>query len=286
MSTSADSSGPVTDPTQTTTLRKRWRQDLSARVRDVRGRVRERITGQSNAFVPAAATVLAAGGGLAVLRTVGAFRRWLSGLFTARVIEETPPQAVRRGGHHTAPFVRDAYERGLKSSLAILRERDYDVADRPAAARIADDHHQRELAELYERAYYELEDAVDAAVQDATRVMADGGHIGPDGVGNQREVVDAINERIDTAHTTHIRTVAEARTVDSVNAAALAVYDEHGVEQVGIAPEADVSFQTAGDRHVCEECEAIAEKNPYTLATVPRPVLSTHPRCRCLVVAL
>lgn len=295
---SPDESQPRADPTQTTTVRQDFRQRLSARTRDVRGAVRQQIEGTQ----PESATVaeIAAGGvaGLAVIETVGAFRRWLSRLFESLVVGPAALTSVRRGTHWTAPFVRRSYETGLRQARASLRARDYDVPDRAPRTVMGEARHQQALGDLYEQTYLDLEDAVENTQQEVRRAITDGGFVAreADDVA-KRELVETINERISANMGKRFQPFAASAPVRSANQAAIQSYLAAGVEEVGIEPETttddeqDVDWITAGDDNVCLECKRLALEAPYKLADViagdaPRPIRDSHLVCRCFLLPL
>lgn len=296
MSTSADSSDSSqyqTDPTRTTTVRRRLGGELSSRVRDVRGAVRRQIE-QQGPTTTLAGVATAGFGGIVMLRSLSAFRRWLSGLFDAALLGTAGIYQARRGRHFTAPSIRSAYETGLRRSRSILRQRDYDIGSRSYEAVIADDRHQNALAREYERAYIDIEDAIDNTVSEVSRTIADGGYIGADEV-NQQELADLINERIDANYGKRLSPLGDSIPVRSANTAAIEAYHHAGVSEIGIDPEAvetkrDVDWIHANDDNVCAECRALALNAPYKLADIiagnPAPPPSPHLRCRCFLVAL
>ena len=297
----ADTPRTHNDPTRTSTTRERFRQRLAGRTEDVRGDVRSEVTGQGTATGGGSAgpAALAGGvtagiGGLAMLRSLGAFRQWLARLFDGHVTDTPSLQQARRGTHWTASFVRSAYETGLRRARIALRQQGYEIGDRRAAAVITDDRHQRALAGQYERALIDLEDAVENTVQEISRTVADGGYIEADAV-NKRELADTINERVRANTGKRIRLVAADEPVRTANQAALTAYQRADVDQVGVEPEAsdtpddeqELDWRTAEDRFVCLECRGLALDGPYLLAEVlagnPAPPPSPHHGCRCFL---
>ena len=294
MSTSA-TPAPREDPTSTTTVRKSLNQTLSGRMRDARGDVRRQIeqqqTGPSATTTTAAiggvAGVTAAGvGGLVFLRSLTAFRQWLSAILTGALLSGSPRQA-RRGRTYLSGPLRDAYETGLRQARAALRAQGYDIGDRSYEAVITDDRHQRALARLYERAYVDIEDALSNVTSETSRAIADGGYIDADAV-NNRELADAVNERLRANYGKRLSPLANSLPVRAANRAALTEYASAGVERVGVEAEAEsvqqAAFTTSGDAKVCDECKQVAAKNPYPLSEVPFPTVDTHLQCRCLVL--
>lgn len=302
MSTSADNSPdeaqPRVDPTQTTTVRDRFRQRLSARTREVRGAVRQQIEGTQPSSATAAE--IAAGGvaGLAVIETLGAFRRWLSRLFESLVVGTAALTNVRRGTHWTASFVRESYETGLRQAHSALRARGYDAPDRAPRTVMGETRHQQALGDLYEQTYIDLEDAVENTQQEVRRAITDGGFIerAADDVA-KRELVDTINDRVSANMGKRFQPLAASAPVRSANEAAIQSYAAAGVEEVGIEPETttgdgqDVDWITADDDRVCLECKQLAVDAPYKLAAViagdaPRPIRDSHLVCRCFLLPL
>lgn len=285
---------PRRDPTQTTTSRSQFRSELSRRVREVRGQVRQQVERQNQpntiAFVGAATTGF---GGFAMLRSLGAFRRWLSGLFDNYLLENTSPQPTSFAPPYVKSYIRESYLTGLRQGRAALRAQGYGIDSRGVEAVIADERHQRALSSLYERSYYDLQDAIDNSVQSTSRAIADGGYIGEETVRgdvNKRELAGTLNERIDANEGKRLDPLADSIPVQSANVAALGEYSSAGVEQVGVEPEAgnidEAAFVTAQDDRVCQECLSIAANNPYPIDEVPLPSRDTHLRCRCFILAL
>jgi len=285
---------PRRDPTQTTTQRRTLRQDLSGRARDVRGEIRRQIENaqtqatQAGAGAgPVAVGLVGAAGGLATLRSIGAFRDWLTRIFDRHFLDVRSRRQVQSGSHWTSQYVHRSYETGLRQARSVLRTREYDIGDRQASAAITDSVHQQPLQREYERVYYQIEDAIENTKQEVTRAIADGGYIEAEsGEFNKRELIADINERIDANHGKRIDPLGDSIPVRAANRAAVEAYKRAGVEQVGVEPEADVTFQTSEDRFVCEECKEVAADNPYALSEVPFPTLDTHLRCRCLILPL
>jgi hypothetical protein len=77
--------------------------------------------------------------------------------------------------------------------------------------------------------------------------------------------------------------------ISAFNQAKIETYRSAGLSHVGIIPEtvqpsALVGVQTTGDDRVCDKCDGIAARSPYTL-NAAADLIPAHPNCRCSVYA-
>lgn len=81
----------------------------------------------------------------------------------------------------------------------------------------------------------------------------------------------------------------EWMTVKAHNDAKLAVYEINGIDELRLIPEMVhvvtdarnlAGIRTAGDDRVCDRCNHMAQRSPYTLARA-KGLIPLHPRCRC-----
>lgn len=291
------------DPTETSTNRRGWVRDFNGRWRRVRGAVRQRISEDGARLLNDRDQALA----------VSEFRRFLQRATEDELLEDTSPRNVRDGKHWTAGRIRDAYRTGLR-----LAERNLTSAglDADAAERVTRETHQRHDEELrgqYVVTVNDIEDAVSAAVKDASRTFRE----------QVREsaakaaTTGAVNGRLDAVGQTRTKAIANTRTTEAVNIAALTAYEVAGVEAVGVQPEAQpadtntnyaaccatddhdhrvrvnasegagqVQFVTAGDDRVCPECRLLAGAT-FSISEVKANQSSLHPpihpSCRCML---
>lgn len=293
------------DPTATARLRSGWVSDFNGRWRDVRGMVRDELTGANS---------LLSRGSSDRASNVAQFRRFLHRRINDTVVESVAPSQVQMGQHWTAARIRDAYRTGLRLANRSLRAADFPDETIAEATNDLAAAHRDARREQFLITYHDIEDAVQATLSDAGRAFRNGLQ---DGL-SKRDLVSAVNDRIDAVGQTRTQLIANTRTVETVNAAALTAYERAGVEAVELDIEAqpaveertnivdfhavdydhdayverlnaagEIQFVTAGDDRVCPECMTYAGVT-FTISAVtdgsaPNPPL--HPNCRCFFLA-
>lgn len=299
----AQSSSP--DPTRTVTFRRDWTSSYNARWRDIRGRLRDQLTGSTGLL--ATTTTDAA--------TLQEFRQWFNSVIEEKILQPTDPRRVRQGQHYTASRIRDAYERGLRRADQSLRAApsDYSTAldslAAPAAA-IRASRHQEELVNAYVRAYQDVQEAAQKTRQDVRRNLNE--KLEADAA--KQDTVDTLTTRVDKTGQTATQRFVAATTIITVNKAALNRYRAAGVEKVGAEIEQDLSVEgpmtdnpelarggvpgsdeevrwgTAGDNRVCPQCMSLEGQTwkiaEYNNGGGKMPVIDTHLNCRCFIAAV
>lgn len=272
------------DPTRSKTKRDQLARQFRKRWRAVRGAVREELSNDSY-YRPQ--------NSLEQSRQVADFREWFEQTVNEEVVEPMSQRGVRNGAHWTSTHVDQLYLHGLRNARRELDRAGYETADTSPEAIARAGHHQEARQQQYLETYQDVEDAARATEQEATREYRQGVREGV-AVG---VVLKSINDRVEKTGRYRTDLVAQSKGVQTVNDAAMNYYTDGGIDQVGIEAESSVflgdedvtdhEFKkdviTAGDRRVCAECRAIAQRGPYTLAEVRTQGLIPpyHPSCRC-----
>jgi SPP1 gp7 family putative phage head morphogenesis protein len=200
-----------------------------------------------------------------------AFQAWLEGAIDDELVEPVGDEQLRRGGHHTAKWVRGSHNSGLRDAGTRLREKGIepnfgddeleDLFNLPVRT--------RQLGTLYRRNFTELRGIGDATSQAISRALSDGLAAGR----NPREIADAMNGEIDDIGINRARTLARTETARSYNMASALRYQENGIDQVNVV-----------NPDPCPVCAAIIADNPHPASEAGSLVpASSHPNCRCAV---
>lgn len=305
-----------TDPTRSTTKRKRVERTFHKRWQDVRGATRRELTGGSY-YRPQ--------NNRSIGRQTSAFREFLEAEIDNTVVEPVySRREVERGNHWTGRIVREFYEHGIALAHSHLKragashpalETAPDAILRADSPRFGGDgRHHEYLVENYDEIYTDVVDAARETVKQAYREYRDAARSGA----TVTETVSRINDRIEHVGSTRTDLVARAKLIQVINDAVLTRYSQLDVDEVGVdieAPtgdgEADVAtdggmvaqqaaathdhphgpeveaqhqdgehvrqvFETAGDRRVCEYCK-FYQGNVYTLDEIRRGVVESPP---------
>lgn len=290
----------TTDPTRSTTRRRRMKQKFRSRWRDLRGDIRRELR-QGSQFQPR--------NNESPSRQVADFRNWFEAQVTQGVIEPvTRTSHVEHGAHYTGSWVRELYKHGIRLAEAELAKDDDYTKTKPSTVLRKDfrrangpGSHQDELKELMVRVHQDLVDAGRAVVKDVSRSYRDKVQTNA----SLSETISAVNDRIDKVGQNRTDLIASTISVLIINRATLQQYESAGVKHVGVAPERlsgtelnqsqpappegdGGQWATAGDERVCPECAALAGQvfsiEDIRNGDAPMPVRNTHPGCRCFIV--
>ncbi|WP_126665246.1 hypothetical protein [Haloterrigena salifodinae] len=274
----------ATDPTRSASKRDRFARKFRRRWRDVRGEVRRAL--KRDRFRPQSDRSDA--------RQVGDFRDWFEDLVYTTVLEPAATRDVERGRHWTAEHVDELYTHALKRADQELRKVGVDVPTGQDYRQLAkSEPYADELREERLEVYQDVEDAVRAAEEEATREYRSGVREGAAVAG----LVAAVNDRVDKTGRNRTDLISEARGVELIADGGLSRYEQAGIDELGVEVEEPAitiddeplnSWTTAGDSNVCEQCQAL-EGNAYKISEIrsgeaPKPVRDTHPRCRCWLI--
>lgn len=271
-----------TDPTRTTTVRRRFAQHVRARFDAVKWHVNtalfdkdvfgwstpNRIVGDALAanvetddeLVPPTRAWATVGTAEATRR----FDNWLDDVIDREVIEK----------YDGDTYVQHGYAKGVKNADTDLRQAGLADPDPDnLRAVIRRPVHRDELERIQERALRELEGVSSKTGQEMRRELADGFAEGK----SPRDIGRSINDRVEKVGKTRGTLVARTEVIRAHSESSLTRYETiSGDIQVGVKAE----WLTAEDRKVCDECLAWAERGPYTIDEA-RGAIPRHPRCRC-----
>jgi len=188
---------------------------------------------------------------------VRAFMRDLRSWLREALLGETTRRAqVQNGEWWLAEYVREAYQVGisngegrlLQAGASLTPSDVEEVLRRPIA--------QRQLAELYGRAFENLKGIADDAAQEhresLTGALAEGN--------NPRDVASALSETLTNVERSRLLTIARTEIVNSHADGAVAAYEGYGADVV-----THTSRLTAKDASVCAFCRAL-DGIPFTLS--------------------
>lgn len=279
-----------TDPTRTTTLRKRYAQKLRGRFaalntairdgvveRDIFGLERESLQAapiddpQPFRFETDA-------------RKHEEFMAWLR-----RQLERGVLNVIARNEN---VYIENAYNAGLQHAERELRKAGVEVPEGSLEAAFNLPVHQEAVALLYQRNYEALQGITEEVSRQISRELADGFSQGQ----GPREIARSITDRVDSIGKTRATTLARTEVINTHSEATLNRYEELGAEEVTIRAE----FTTAGDRRVCPLCKAregkvvtiqeareatfryeAGDDEPPSLSGTYRIRPPIHPNCRC-----
>lgn len=208
------------------------------------------------------------------------FMEWLRKQIELEVLE-----SIDRNGNPVDPtwqdvYVRAVYERGVTQAVAAVG-----VAVPGAAPLIPvassfffQPVHLPSLELLFTRNYEALKDITDTMASRISRELTLGFAQGL----SPLQIAKNLRDQVNGVGLVRARTMARTEIIHAHAQATLNVYEQMGIEQVGVEPEVD--WTTAGDAIVCPRCVAGAKAGPYTIKKA-RGLLPQHPNCRCSFVA-
>lgn len=208
------------------------------------------------------------------------FMDWLRKQIELEVLE-----SIDRNGNPVDPtwqevFVRAAYERGVTQAIAAVG-----VAVSGTAPLIPvtssfffQPVHRSSLELLFTRNYEALKDITDTMASRISRELTLGFAQGL----SPLQIAKRLRDQVSGVGLVRARAMARTEVIHAHAQATLNVFEQMGVEEVGVEPEVD--WTTAGDAIVCKRCLAGAKAGPYTIKQA-RGLLPQHPNCRCSFVA-
>ncbi len=166
------------DPTRTKTLRQQLLREIRKRFRRVRGLIRATVGYENDALHLKQDAELAdpreSFRRLPPERLADKFEDWLRGVFREEVLEPLPIPQVRQGEHWLARFLRTAYKSGAREARRRVEAEGVSVGDRSVEAFIQLPVSQRQLRQLYQRAYQNLESITDDTAQEIRETLTEG----------------------------------------------------------------------------------------------------------------
>lgn len=274
------------DPTRTTTLRRRYAQRLRGAFADINTKIREGVRDRdvfrlsSEALADDIPPIQFETDD----RKVDAFMHWL------RQQQESDILTVIEQDQNT--FVRSAYGRGLQHAQTELRKEGVEIPVEELQDVFNLPVHQETLQILYTRNY----EALQGITNEVAKQIADELTTGFSQGWNPRKMAREITDRVDSIGKTRATTLARTEIINAHSEATLNRYEQLGVDGVTIKAE----LTTAGDRRVCPLCkaregktvtieEARSETFRYEADDDEPPSLSgtyrirppIHPSCRC-----
>lgn len=264
------------DPTHTTGLRRKYEAALYSRFRKLKGMIREKVDAQD-------------GFGLRTNRgefefersaqKVEAFMSWLRQASREQILDIRygAPLAQSAQTAWANIYIDTAYQRGIASAASEMRSQGAAVSDRWVDAAFNRPIHADRVGLIYTRNYAELDGITQAMDQQISRVLAQGIAEGR----GPREIARLLNERVDKIGITRARVLARTEIISAHAEASLNAYEEAGLDGVNIRAE----VLTAGDDKVCEICEDLASRGPYSIDEA-RGMIPAHPNCRCTLLPI
>lgn len=269
-----------TDPTKTRTLRRRaYKPALTKRIWAVNGAVRD--TTVSNDAFHITDSALAPDDASSrqsfprrATDQIEAFEQWFQRAIRTAVLEPTSTRAIRNGDHYTAPFVEEAYRRGVKTAAQSAKQAGEPVPTTAAGAIALSSLISADaLARLYRRNY----NAVEGVVTATERRVAEVGSREIPPATNKQALAAALIAPLTAVGIKRAVDLAHTEVVFAVNEAILDVGEQLGAS--GVTADVELELQTAGDSRVCAQCRAL-DGERYSLSEA-RGMLPLHPRGRC-----
>lgn len=276
------------DPTKTSTLRRKYAQRLRGQLRKLNAAIRRGVAEQDVLDLTANDSEPPEDPPVFRFPTdegyIDAFIKWLDDQLSRGLL-----RVISRDNN---TFIRTAYERGIDHAETGLTQAGIDLQHLPESSILNRPIHRDELQELYTRNYEYLEgisqDLSDEIRDELTRGFKEGW--------NPRKMARSLTDRVNRIGKTRATVMARTETINAHSTATLNRFEETGVETVGITAE----FSDSDDDRVCPICETLdgevyeldearngtfefdpGDDDPDLLAgeyAIKPPV---HPQCRC-----
>lgn len=276
------------DPSNTHSIQRALLREFQRRLRAVRGAIRRTVGYEHDALqirANDADDVDAAeaydfptedGRARAFMRDL---RRWIQ---EALLGDTTSQTRIRNGEHWLAEYVREAYQVGISTGEGRLLQAGVSLTPSDPEDALRRPITQRQLADLYARAFENLRDVTDAAAQQLRETLTAGLAAGK----NPRALATALNEELASIERSRLATIARTEVIRSHSDAAVSTYERYGSDVVG-----HTSRLTAKDASVCAFCRAL-DGIPFThqefqsvtvsWGSQPRRIgVPAHPSGRC-----
>lgn len=258
------------DPTQTTTVRRRYAQALRAGYQQINALIREFVENRDFLRLDPDPGLTAARPPPSFEFTtddqkVEGFRDWLM-----EAQREDVLAVIERGENR---YVRQAYETGVRSANADIRQAGFGDPSGEVVATVRQPVHERTLQLLYTRNFNELEGLTDEIGREVARELTQalGEGTGPREAGRRiRDILGTVEDGTPHGAQARATMIARTETLRARHMAAAEQFERFGVERVEplLSPTA------------CEVCVGIAADAPYPVSEM-RSLLPAHPNCRC-----
>jgi len=278
------------DPRDTARIEESAVREIQRRLRELRGRVREKVGYESDALNQSHSETTdgfdASGAGATLL--TAEFIRWFQSQLRDIFGLAVGLSVVQNGGFWFSEFLENAVEAGVNQSTGLLFQAGVDIENIPTPE-ILDRFRFRSILTgqtgRYQSAFDELTDLADDLTNEVRTIVREG--LAEDKT--PREIADAINAQIAEMERTRATTIARTEVAVAHTESALENYQKAGVNTVG-----HVGRVTAGDASVCAFCRRIRDE-VFTIdefrdvvvqwrGKVYRVGIPGHPAGRCLVV--
>ena len=272
------------DASNTHSIQRALLREFQRRLREVRGAIRRTVGYENDALrLRSNADAEEAydfpteeGRARAFMRDL---RRWLR---EALVGDTNGRVRIENGDHWLAEYIREAYQVGMSTGEGRLLQAGVSLTPSDVEDALRRPITQRQLADLYSRAFENLKEVSEAAAQQLREELTSGLAAGE----NPRKIASRLNEELTKIERSRLATIARTEVINSHAEAALDTYEQHGADVVG-----HTSRMTAKDASVCSFCRAL-DSVPFTLSefrsvTVswggqPRRIgVPAHPSGRC-----
>lgn len=254
------------DPTNTTTIRRKYVSEMVRRFRVVRRLVVSRV--QSGSLTFATNAPLAA----APARHQE-FMDWLREQINSNILEvsKTASSAPQRRSPWQDLYIRASYRRGMDGAAKAMRSGGVDVAPSWVDAAFRRPFHADRVALAYVKAYSELEGVTTAMEKRISSSLATSMAQG----WGAKETAKALAKAVDGIGITRAKLIARTETISAHAEATLNSYEDAGLAGVNVLSE----FTNARDNRVCPRCDELGGTT-YTISEA-RGIIPVHPNCRC-----
>lgn len=290
------------DPTQTTTIRRRFEASMNRRFMKLRGLVRRAIVeqdclGLQHNGIDSVTTNAALPGhrAFAFERSadkVEAFIDWVRQSVKDNVLETVVLPGRGIGSGVETPwsniYLTSAYQKGIADARRDMLHEGYDIPEVEGGVRSVFNQpvHADRAGLIYTRTYTELRGVTDQMANQMSQVLAQGiiDGKGPrdiarllnktiSGAGGTLDLVDTLGRFIPAQR--RAQTIARTEVIRAHHIANVQEMRNFGVAGVSV----QVEFRTAGDDRVCDICAGLQGQR-YTLEEI-EGMLPVHPNCRC-----
>ena len=287
------------DPTESLTLRNTFSSNMSSRLSNIRGVIRQSIV-ENDCFGLSNDAIITQQEGIRPIdwkdlsegdlaEQVSKFLYWLRNQLNIGIVNVSAIESSDRSW--LARYNTEAYKKGIAKARKELRKKDYRIPDLEDTGGIEislrQPAHNNSLNQLKQKTINEVEKIKSDLLNYVDIVLA---HSLREGY-NKFDVALRINkgvikgndrEKLGTtlllgnfvAPTTRFDIITSDSIVRAINEAALNEYANWGLTEVGIM----VEWVTAGDDRVCPYCHQMALSGPYKIEEA-KGLLPAHPRC-------
>lgn len=259
-----------TDPSRTSTLRRRYAQKLRGRFGELNTAIRTGIIERD---------VFGLGGELlqaAPIDDVPPFRFETDGRkheeFMSWLRRQLERGVLRVIARNENVYIQDAYRSGLQHAERELRKAGHPIGEQDIETTFNLPVHQESVALLYTRNYEALDGITQEVAKQISRTLSEGFVEGK----NPRTIARELSDRVDSIGKTRSTVLARTEVINTHATSTLERYEQAGVDEVSGKAE----LRTAGDRRVCSICRSL-NGNTYTIAEA-KGLIPVHPQCRCV----